>query len=286
MKILLTGANGQVGHEIQRETFPSQIELIALTREFLDITQFDNVVKVFKQYQPDLIINSAAYTAVDRSEIDQVQAHLVNSEGASHLAKACNEFNIPLIHLSTDYVFDGKAHIPYTESDKTEPLGIYGQSKWMGEEAIRSQLKKHIILRTSWVFGHEGNNFVKTILKLAKDRPILRIVKDQIGGPTSAKDIAVTIWKIINKMEDSQDFHWGTYHYTGVPAVSWYEFAQTILQYASLTNELTPITTEEYPTLAQRPAYSILNCEKIENAFGIKQPQWETELLTLIKDLI
>ncbi|MHB1947692.1 MAG: dTDP-4-dehydrorhamnose reductase [Gammaproteobacteria bacterium] len=286
MKIIVTGANGQIGNEIQRQKFPMEIELIALTHPSFDITNSKDVIKIFKHYQPNLIINTAAYTAVDQAEENPVQASLVNTEGVLQLAKACSDADIPLIHLSTDYVFNGKNQLPYTELDKTEPLGIYGQSKWQGEEAIRYHLKNHIILRTSWVFGYFGNNFVKTILKLAQQNPILRIVSDQVGCPTSAKDIAITIWEMVGKLNQFDDSIWGTYHYAGTPALSWYDFAKTILNYASLNKEVMPIKTEDYPTLAKRPAYSVLNCQKIKNIFGISQPKWEIELFNLTKELL
>lgn len=290
MKVLLTGANGQVGNEIKL-TVPLHIELISLDRQTLDITSAEGVKKVFDQYKPDLVINAAAYTAVDKAEQEKELAYAVNVTGSLNLAVECKNVHIPLIHISTDYVFDGTSVQPYIELDQTAPLGVYGKTKFEGEEAIRANLNEHIILRTSWVFGYFGNNFVKTILRLAKQHQTLRIVADQYGCPTAAENIADVIWQVVKQIKAGslEKIPWGTYHYTNQPAVSWYEFTKEILsiakKYSNLAvQEVMPITTAEYPTIAKRPAYSVLNSEKIENSFGVVSQLWQHILQDVIKN--
>lgn len=291
MKIILTGANGQIGREIQRHIpakLYSEIQLIPLSHSALDISDPMAINKMFIDYRPDLIINAAAFTAVDRAEKETTRAYAVNAQGPQLLAQGCAALQIPLIHLSTDYIFNGEKKSPYTELDTPSPLSIYGQSKWQAELAIMSDLPQHIILRTSWVFGYFGHNFVKTILELAQKQSTLRIVADQLGSPTSAKSLAKTIWQIIQKISFAE-IPWGTYHYTNYPAVSWYDFASAILQQArnhlDLTVGLIPITTADYPTLAKRPSYSVLNCQKLEFELGIKQDAWQLELVSLLENL-
>lgn len=279
MKIMLTGANGQIGSEVQRKfntDDSKEWNLIALNRGSLDITDDNAIQSIFTKFQPDLIINAAAYTAVDRAEQEKNQCYAVNVEGCKNLAKSCQEFAIPLIHLSTDYVFNGDKKLPYIETDAAAPLNFYGQTKWQGEEVVRQHLSQHIILRTSWVFSQFGQNFVKTILRLAKEQSILRIVDDQIGCPTSASDIADVIYQTIGQLKNStaKDFPWGTYHYSSSPVVSWYEFAKVILHSVGHKKEVIPISTADYSALAQRPLFSVLDCQKIGNVFGIKQKSW------------
>ena len=278
MKILLTGANGQVGKEVQIAA-PKEFELIALTHQTLDITHAESVENICNYYQPDLILNAAAYTAVDRAEKEPEHAYAVNATGVRHLADMCKHYQIPLIHLSTDYVFDGSKDEGYTEEDTTSPLNVYGKTKLAGENIITSQLDQYIILRTSWVFSEHGNNFVKTILRLDKEKKELRVVADQVGCPTSAKNIAEVLWKIIKKIDSGDSISCGIYHYANVPAVSWYEFSKAILPQEL---EIFPITTAEYPTPAKRPANSILSCKKIEENFAIGSMKWLDTLQNLL----
>jgi len=284
MKVLLVGAQGQVGSEIQRLMRRSEWSLSACGRDQLDIVDAGQVAAQLRACQPDLVINAAAYTAVDRAESEHDIAFSINRDGVIHLATECARYHIPLIHLSTDYVFDGAMTRPYTEQDPVSPLGVYGQSKWQGEQQVRLQCEKHIILRVSWVYGSVGNNFVKTMLRLAKQRDELSIVADQFGCPTSARDIARVIEHVAQKITDRQSTpDWGTYHYCGVPETNWYQFANAIMaegrKYGVLqTKNLKAIGSEDYPTAARRPKYSALCCDKIFAHFGIRQVDWQSEL--------
>lgn len=273
MKVLMTGAMGQVAYELQRES--QKHMLYAFSKDKLDITDVLQVNDVLEALKPDFVINTAAYTKVDKAEEESELAFAVNRDGAKNLSLACAKIGSTLLQLSTDYVFDGKKTNPYLETDAVNPLSIYGQSKWEGEEAIRQNLEKHFIIRVSGIFGVHGNNFVKTILKISRERPHLKIVNDQTTCPTPAKAIAEMIWKIIDK--NSEDF--GTYHYCSNPMTSWYEFAKNFV------SNVTPIPTSEYPTPAKRPAYSALNCEKINKNFNIHQPNWKEGLKDVIREL-
>jgi len=237
---------------------------------------------------PDLVINLAAYTAVDRAESAPDRVWAVNCAGAAHIAAACGENATPLIQLSTDYVFDGRKAGSYREDDAVGPLGVYGRSKEAGERAVRAAVAQHVILRTAWVFGAHGTNFVKTMLRLAADRPALHVVADQRGRPTPAADIAAALTVIAGYIERGEA-EWGTYHFAGDPAVSWHGFAEAIFNFA--TSRLTarpkvePITTDQYPTAAQRPMNSVLACLKIQDAFGISAPSWPEGLSRVIREI-
>ena len=283
MRVLLTGCNGQVGF-LLKQMLTNKVELLALTRQELDISNENLVTESINSFKPDVVINAAAYTAVDKAENEKELAFAVNSDGPEYLAKAANKFNAALIHISTDYVFEGNKAGLYVETDPVNPQGIYGKSKLAGEVAVKGHCDQHIILRTAWVFGEHGNNFVKTMLSLGKERDKLSIVSDQFGGPTYAGDIAATIIKIVKKFEADENINWGVYHYSGMPHVSWYEFAQNIFAKAK-GNELldsiptlTAITTKEFPTSAKRPENSKLNSEKIEREFGVMPSDWQAEL--------
>jgi dTDP-4-dehydrorhamnose reductase len=232
------------------------------------------------------VINAAAYTAVDKAEQEADQAILVNHLGAQNLAIACKKNQVPLIHLSTDYIFDGAHTCPYQEDDKENPTNVYGHSKWLGEQAVREQCEQHIILRVSGIFSQYGHNFLKTMLRLAQEKKELRVVADQITCPTYAGDIASVLFSIMQ-----QSLHWGTYHYCNAGPVSWHQFATTIIQTAKqyqhlLVEEIKAISTSHYPTLAKRPAYSVLDCSKIENEMGIKQSMWRDALSVVILPLV
>lgn len=289
MKIMVTGANGQVGTEIIKFFSSSDHEVFACTRSTLDCSKLDLVHGVLSEIEPDLIINAAAYTAVDKAEDELALAHVLNAEFVRQLAGYCYLQDIPLIHLSTDYVFDGEKDGSYHETDVPHPLSVYGRSKWEGEQVILSQLKKYIILRVSWVFGEHGKNFVKTILNLAATRNELSIVSDQWGKPTSARDIARVLFEMVQKVSDPFFDCWGIYHYAGQDVTSWYEFAIVFLDMAKkrgfpLTlTRLNPIKTEEYITKAIRPKSSILDTTKIETILGITCHSWKNYLPDMIE---
>src|SRR5580693_9299829 len=236
MKILVFGAGGQIGREVCRAAWPPRYAILPLDRKAVDITKSAAVSAMLDRETPDLAINLAAFTAVDRAESEPEAAWAVNCAGAAHIAAACDESATPLIHLSTDYVFDGRKAEPYREEDAVGPLGVYGRSKEAGERAVRAAAARHVILRTAWVFGAYGANFVKTMLRLAAQRPVLRVVADQRGCPTAATDIAAALIVIAEHIERSEA-KWGTYHFAGARAVSWYGFAEAIFNLAA--SELT-----------------------------------------------
>ncbi|CAM3993844.1 MULTISPECIES: dTDP-4-dehydrorhamnose reductase [Shewanella] len=283
MKVLITGCNGQVGHCLT-ERLTKQAEVLALDYEGLDITDHDAVLNTVAEFQPNYIINAAAHTAVDRAEQEVELSYAINRDGPSYLAKAAKECGAVMLHISTDYVFDGMGDKPYQESDSTEPQGIYGQSKLAGEQAVAESCPEHLILRTAWVFGEHGNNFVKTMLRLAQCRDELSIVGDQFGGPTYAGDIADALITMVQHLEQGKQAKWGVYHFSGMPYASWFDFASAIFQVAErrelLTGQpkLSAIPTSAYPTPAKRPANSRLDCRRIENQFGIKPSDWNAAL--------
>ncbi|MBD8512236.1 dTDP-4-dehydrorhamnose reductase [Photobacterium sp. CAU 1568] len=283
MKILITGANGQVGQALVNK-LQGNAELLAVTREQLDITNEAKVQTQVQAFLPDVIINAAAYTAVDKAEQEQELAHQINAAGPEFLAKAAESINAALLHISTDYVFAGDKQGSYSELDKTNPQGAYGASKLAGEKAVAACCQKHIILRTAWVFHENGANFVKTMLRLGKERDSLGIVGDQFGGPTYAGDIAEALIQIAQHITSGQPTSYGIYHFAGMPHVSWFEFASAIFdaavkhQVIDKKPQLNAISTAEFPTPAKRPANSKLNCEKIQREFGITPSNWRNAL--------
>lgn len=280
MRVLITGARGQVGSELVQEGEKRGLDILAAGRNELDITDQDGVNDYFRNHQPDVVINAAAYTAVDKAESEPELAFAINSTGAANLARACASYSIPLLHISTDYVFDGEKQAAYAETDEPNPQCIYGRSKLEGEQEIESVLEEYIILRVSWVFGANGNNFVKTMLRLGKQRDHLKIVADQQGGPTWAGAIADTLLNIVSRWREGEAIPWGIYHYGGSPAITWHGFAEIIFTEAEkleLIGErpgIEPITTAEYPTPARRPLNSTLDCGKILQQGTISQPDW------------
>lgn len=266
MKILITGSHGQVGKEIVKR-LPN---CIAYDRDELDITDINQVRKKIEQHMPHVVINCAAYTAVDKAEAEPDIAFLINKTGPENLAKICEENKIFLMHISTDYIFEGTKTSPYVETDSANATSVYGVSKWQGEEAVRKYCKNYLILRVSWVFGEYGHNFVKTMLKLAEEKKELKIVEDQIGCPTYAGDIAEVLLKI------AKDPKIGTYHFCGQPQTSWYGFAKEILKDKKIN--VIPIKTSEYPTPAKRPANSVLNCDLFKKVFNMELPEWQNGL--------
>lgn len=289
LRLLITGANGQVGHELTRQANELGHQVTAVDLDQLDITDQRAVEEAVATSQPAWVINAAAYTAVDRAESDRETAYAVNRDGTTHLATACHRHGIPMLHISTDYVFDGSKDAPYAEDDEAVPLSVYGSSKLAGEISLREQLQRHLILRTSWVFGLEGNNFVKTILRLASERDRLSIVDDQRGCPTSAKAIAGTCMAMVSQAASTEFQDWGTYHYCDRPETSWYGFAREIIHCAEVAGMLThhiklrPIATSEYPAPARRPRYTVLDTRKIRRVFGIEGGNWTQELAETIR---
>jgi dTDP-4-dehydrorhamnose reductase len=244
----------------------------------LDITKEGEVWAFFEMENIDYCINCAAYTAVDKAESEHTLANAINNEGARHLAEACLKYNVVLIHISTDFVFDGNQSRPYSESDITNPLGVYGLGKLHGEQAIISNLRKYFILRTSWLYSEHGHNFLKTMLRLGKERERLSVVCDQIGTPTYAGDLADVILGIINDNTDK----YGVYHYSNEGVASWYDFAHAIFDLGRVDCALTPIKTEAYPTPAKRPAFSVMDKSKIKKNLHIEIPYWRESLIHAI----
>jgi len=286
--ILLTGAGGQVAWEVEQRATGAGLGVRALTRTELDITDSKAVHSTVAAAAPRVVINAAAYTAVDKAEGDKDRAFGVNRDGPGHLAAVCAAREITLVHLSTDYVFNGESKHPYVEEDFTAPLGVYGESKLAGEAAVRAFLDRHIILRTAWVYGVHGNNFVKTMLRLGRERDVLRVVDDQRGSPTFAGDIADALLVIARRVisEALPEEAYGTFHYTGGGAVTWHGFAEQIFDLAAPNIGRRPkveaITTAEYPTPAKRPANSVLDCGKIGRTYGIMQRPWEESLKEML----
>jgi dTDP-4-dehydrorhamnose reductase len=283
MKVLITGANGQLGRELVRQGHEFNYKIQSLSHQQLDITHKDQLHQMMTRVSPSLVINAAAYTNVDQAENESDIAYAVNKSGPSYLARYCADHGLALIHISTDYVFDGTKGQPYQESDPIAPLGVYGQSKAQGEAVIRSVLKNHIIVRTSWLYGVYRNNFVKTILKLGNERADLRVVADQYGSPTSAADLAKALLTIAKKIGAAEKFYWGTYHYCGKGITSWHGLAEKIIQLAEShatlqIKQVTPITTAEWPTPARRPPYAVLDCSRLKSQFGIEPKPWQESL--------
>lgn len=282
-KFLITGAKGQVGHCLTQQ-LTGKAEILAVDRDELDITNQSAVKKIVETFKPDVIINAAAHTAVDRAESEVELSEAINVKGPQYLAEAANEIGAVILHISTDYVFEGSGSGEYKEDDQTNPQGVYGRTKLEGEIAVQQANPRSIILRTAWVFGEHGHNFVKTMLRLAKDRDSLGIVGDQFGGPTYAGDIAKTLIEIANQILAGKENAFGVYHFTGKPYVSWYEFAKAIFAEAELQNiiEKSPlvnsIATCDYPTPAKRPANSRLDLTKIKQTFNIEPSNWQVAL--------
>jgi len=281
--ILITGANGQLGSEFQKRTFSLLDEIFYTDIEELDITDLRAVISFVERNDIDTIINCAAYTAVDRAEEDAERAAKINRDAVKNLATAATRLGCLLVHISTDYVFDGQQDHPYTEKDTPNPQTVYGRTKWEGEQAIRESGCMHIIIRTAWLYSEFGNNFVETMLRVGSEREDLNVVHDQLGSPTYAGDLADAIIKILER--DDLPEHEGTYHYSNEGICSWYEFAKEIMKLGEKDCEVHPITTAEYPTKAQRPAYSVLDKTKMKETFGVEVPEWRTSLRGVVEKL-
>ena len=293
MKILLTGRDGQVGFALHKK-LASLGEVIASNRDMLDLSNPEAIRIFIDQTQPDIIINPAAYTKVDQAENESELAVQINAAAPQVLADKASELDIPIIHFSTDYVFDGLKHEPYLETDKVNPQSVYGKTKCQGEEGIRNH-KKHIILRTSWVFSSHGQNFLKTILKLIQEKTSLNVVSDQIGSPTSSEVLADVTYKIVKAIFNDPNFKdFGTYHMTLDGETNWYRYACFItdeakrlgLQTLMTSKDIKPISSDAYPTLAKRPMNSRLDTTKIKKTFMLELPHWEEEVKRILKVLI
>jgi dTDP-4-dehydrorhamnose reductase len=286
-KVLLIGAKGQVGQELQ-VTLPSLGEVISIGREELDLTNSEKIGQLIREIHPDYLVNASAYTAVDKAEIEPDLAYSINSTAPKIMAEAAEKIKAKFLHISTDYVFDGRKNTPYLETDLTNPLGVYGQSKLRGEEEIKTVNSQAIILRTAWVYGSYGkSNFVKTMLRLGKEREELKVVVDQLGSPTWSKDIAAAITHLLINVDNPT----GIYNFTNSGVASWFDLTKAIFEEAKISGiplkiqRVIPITTAEYPTPAVRPAYSVLSGQKISQQLGYIPPYWRDSLKAMLNQL-
>lgn len=277
--ILVFGKSGQVATELQ-----SFNNIVAISRDQADLSNPSSCSDAIKTYEPEAVINAAAYTAVDKAETEEALATVINGEAPTAMAHACADLKIPLVHISSDYVFNGKTDTPWQPIDKTEPQNAYGRSKKIGEEGIRKTSSTHAILRTSWVFSAHGSNFVKTMIKLAEEKEELHLVADQFGGPTPAKDIAKACIQIAEQLLKNPRKS-GTYHFSGAPDVSWAYFATKIFERVGRTVNVVPVPTSDYPTTATRPLNSRLDCRTTKHTFLIDRPNWRIGLNNILNEL-
>ncbi|MDX1630182.1 MAG: dTDP-4-dehydrorhamnose reductase [Fulvivirga sp.] len=284
MKILVTGAQGQLGSEINLISGNHNHDFIFIDRDELDLTSKDNIIPFLNELQPDLIINCAAYTAVDKAEDEPKLAAMINEIAPEKIATFCAENNKRLIHISTDYVFDGNFNTPIKPEDTPCPQSVYGETKLNGEKAVLGILDDAYIIRTSWVFSSFASNFVKTMIRLGKEKPELNVVNDQIGSPTYARDLAQAILKIIDEINRGNDQP-GIYHYSNEGVSSWYDFAKEIMSMTKLDCKVKPIPTASFPTKAKRPAYSVLDKSDIKDNFEIEIPHWNNSLARCLETL-
>ncbi|MGV1776536.1 dTDP-4-dehydrorhamnose reductase [Agrobacterium fabrum] len=289
MRLAVTGKNGQVVSALQALA-SAELEILTLGRPELDLAQPETVLKTLREVKPDVVVSAAAYTAVDKAESERDIAFAINRDGARAVAQAASELGIPVIHLSTDYVFDGSKPTPYVESDPTGPASIYGRSKLEGEQAVSEATANYAILRTAWVYSEYGNNFVKTMLRLSESRDEINVVADQFGCPTSANDIATAIITIARKLDaDSSVRLRGVFHLSGTGETNWANFAKQIFAFSAENGGksiiVNDITTAQYPTPARRPANSRLDCSKLEEVYGIRLPSWQTSTRAVVTAL-
>ena len=287
MSILIIGSNGQLGSELIAQCDTSCIAASSVDLPEFDITDTVQVDNLMEDTRPSIVINAAAYTDVDGAEIERDTAFQVNRDAPAYLAKVCSHANIPLIHISTDYVFNGEKNSPYKETDPVSPINLYGQSKLEGEIGICSELKEHIIIRTSWLYGVHGRNFVKTMLRLAKENESIDVINDQFGSPTYAKDLAETVLTVASTIYDQTDIQWGIYHFCNEGVISWHAFAEAIFEIATpiismKIQHVRPVSSDEYPSNTRRPPYSMLDCQRIQKQFGIYLKPWRQRLEKMI----
>ena len=291
--LVVLGGTGQIGRALARAALPPIFRPRLISREELDLARegLDATSVLARTFRgrPLVVVNAAAFTAVDRAETEVETSFTVNAKAPRAIARACAQLNFPIIHLSTDYVFSGTKSLPYREDDPVDPLNIYGQSKWQGEQAVRQSTARHVILRTSWVYSPFGSNFVRTMLRLSRERPELPVVADQRGSPTAASDVAEAILAIAAQLVSGTTAVYGTFHYCGKGECSWYQFALEIFAFAKrygvATPHLVPITTAEYAAPAQRPMNSVLECGKLREVYGIDTRPWQLSLRTCIDEL-
>jgi dTDP-4-dehydrorhamnose reductase len=280
--IVVIGRSGQLARALVRLGRIQGRRMVAVGRPEADLTEPDTLAAALARHGPAVVINAGAFTAVDEAESESAQAFAVNAAGAGHLARACAKADVKLIHISSDYVFDGRAGRPYREDDKIAPLSVYGASKAAGEAEVRAADGRHVILRTSWLYGETGRNFLTTMLKLGRERRQLAIVDDQTGSPTYAADVAQAIASMVTVLDGTGDDLSGTYHFASAGGTTWFGFAKEIFAAAEARGwqapKLKPITTAEYPTPARRPAYSVLDTTKIGRVFGVDRPHWQEAL--------
>lgn len=288
MNILVTGSCGQLGTELCRQAGERGLGVLCADRPDFELTDPKTVDRIVFESHADLAINTAAYTAVDRAETQAAEAFAVNREGAASLASACAHEGIPLIHLSTDYVFDGSKRGSYLETDPVSPVSAYGRSKAEGEAEVRRRHRDHIILRTSWLYGLTGRNFVRTLLQLGREKEVLKVVDDQVGCPTFAADLAKAVLDMVVWIHQGGPAVWGTYHYCGRGSTTWYGFAVELFKKAKTydffhVRRLIPILTEEFAAPARRPANSVLDCSLLEKVFGIQRIPWQDSLSRMLE---
>ncbi len=285
--IAITGRNGQLGYELEQlaNVFADRFTFVLADRNLLDLERASSIADFFQQYHPAYFINCAAYTAVDKAETEQEAAYLINAEAVGIIAQQCRIHDCTLIHISTDYVFSGNGTEPYLTDTPADPVNYYGYTKWLGEKLALENNPRTLIIRTSWVYSSHGNNFVKTMLRLMKERPEIKVVSDQTGSPTYAADLAAMILQVISELNNG-NIHYGIYHYSNEGVISWYDFAMAIHDAQGFSCKVLPIPTTAYPTPAKRPAYSVMDKGSLVNDFGIHVKNWKESLdhcLALLK---
>jgi dTDP-4-dehydrorhamnose reductase len=291
MRVLVFGATGQLGWEVARQCKKAGAEIAGISRSDADITDRAAVFSVIEGTQADIFVNAAAYTNVDQAESDPETAMAVNRDGPGYLAEACARAGLPLIHISTDYVFNGNGSRPYREDDPIEPLGVYGQSKAQGESQVRERLERHVVIRTSWLYGVHGRNFVKTMIRLGAERRVLSVVNDQTGCPTFAGDLAEAVIRVATAIHRGRQEVYGTYHFCNQGQTTWHGFAEAIFKLVReriplVVERVIPITTDQYPTPARRPAYSVLDTSKFTRVFEFDPPPWENSLAVMLEETL
>lgn len=282
MNILITGSDGQLGRSIAKVAEGSADNYLFTDIDVLDITDAAAIETFVKGNAVDVIVNCASYTAVDKAEDEQERADLINNRAVSEMARIAKENDVVLIHISTDYVFDGKSYIPYGDDDATSPLNVYGRTKADSERAVRESGCRHIIFRTSWLYGEEGSNFVKRIIEKSAEQPVLNVIFDQIGTPTYAGDLAELIFQIIEDRRLDND---GTYNYSNEGVCSWYDFAKEICDQSGNLCDIFPCHTSEYPRKAERPHFSVMDKTKVKKTFGIEIPHWKDSLTVFMNSI-
>ncbi|HRH60652.1 MAG TPA: dTDP-4-dehydrorhamnose reductase [Chitinophagaceae bacterium] len=285
--ILISGSNGQLGKELQDAVASNNnFNFIFCSREEMDITNFIALEKKFDEVQPTFFINAAAYTAVDKAETEQEAAYTNNAEAVGNIARLCSRFQTKLIHVSTDYVFNGQSNVPYKEDDNCDPVNYYGYTKWLGEKLALENNDNTIIIRTSWVYSAYGNNFVKTMLRLMKERKEINVVNDQFGSPTYAKDLSEAILQIVQQQLQNKNTATGIFHFSNDGIINWYDFATEIKNLMGFDCVIHPIASSQYKTAAKRPAYSGLSKEKIQRVYGIQLQDWKKSLQICLERLV